>query len=107
MISRPLAVVADEGDVAVALPPGRGLAEVVQEGAEAKRLAAGQLVGERLGQQRLELRRPASPQTRPRSRLDLEQALEDRERVAVDVEVVVGVLLDAAQGLQLGEDRRR
>src|SRR5680860_584209 len=45
------AVVADEGDVAVALALGRRLADVVQEGAEAQRRAVADLVGERLVEQ--------------------------------------------------------
>src|SRR6187397_1734414 len=48
---RPGAVVADEGDVAVALAPRRRLADVVEERAEAQRRAAAHLVGQRLGEQ--------------------------------------------------------
>ena len=47
-----------------------------------------------------------SPAKRSRSRLDLERVLEHRQGVAVDVEVVVGALLDPAQALQLGQDDR-
>ena len=47
-----LAVVADEGDVAAALAPRLRLGDVVQDRAEAQRGAAGQLVGERLFEQR-------------------------------------------------------
>ena len=65
------AVVADEGDVAAALAAGGGLADVVEEGAEAQRGAAGHLVGERLVEQRARLARRArrrSARGRPRPR---------------------------------------
>src|SRR5581483_8164885 len=48
-------VVADEGDVSAALAPRRRLAQVVDEGAEAKRLAPRHLVGQGLGQERGQL----------------------------------------------------
>ena len=47
----PLAVVADEGDVAALLAARRRLADVVKEGTEAQRGAAGHLVGQGLGEQ--------------------------------------------------------
>ena len=90
-----VAVVADEGDVAVALAPGRRLADVVQEGAEAQRRAAGHLVGERLGEQRRRLGGALAGEA-VEVVLDLQRLLEHGERVAVDVEVVVGALLDPA-----------
>src|SRR5439155_11530976 len=43
-----LAVVADEGDVAAGLAPRGGLADVVEEGAEAQRVPAAHLIRERL-----------------------------------------------------------
>ena len=55
---RALAVVADEGDeAALVLLAGRGLAGVVEDRAEAQRVAAGELVGERLGEQGARRRR--------------------------------------------------
>ena len=99
-------VVADEGDAAAGLPPRRRLAEVVEQRAEAQRLAAGQLVGERLGEQLPRLLGPLAREALEVG-LDLEQPLEHRQRVAVDVEVVVGALLDPAQRLELGQQRRR
>ena len=99
----PLAVVADEGDVAVALPARRRLADVVQEGAEAQRRAAAHLVGERLGEQLPRLRGALAGEP-VEVGLDLERPLQHRQGVAVDVEVVVGPLLDPAQRLQLGQD---
>ena len=58
-----VAVVAEEGDVAVPLGPRRRLADVVQERAEAQRGGAAHLVGERLGEQR-----PAPPARSPPKR---------------------------------------
>ena len=103
MISAPSTVVAAEADEAVAFAAGRRLADVVEEGAEAQRRAAAHLVGERLGQQRLDLGGALAGEALEVG-LDLERVLEHGERVAVDVEVVVGALLDAAQVLQLGQD---
>ncbi len=76
------------------------------ERAEAQRRAAAHLVGERLGEQGRELLRPLAAET-VQVGLDLERAFEHRHRVAVDVEVMVGALLDPAQRLQLGQDDRR
>ena len=103
---RPDAVVADEGDVAAALAARRRLADVVQDGAEAQRGAAGHLVGERLVEQRPHLLDSLAGEAAEVG-LDLERALEHRQRVAVDVEVVVGALLDVAQRGELGQDDRR
>ena len=100
-----LAVVADEGDVAAALAAGRRLADVVEDRAEAQRRAPGHLVGERLVEQRPGLRGALAGEA-IEVRLDLERALQHRQRVAVDVEVVVGPLLDAAQVGELGQDDR-
>ena len=98
-----LLVVADEGDEAAPLATGLRLGDVVQEGAEAQRGAAAQLVGQRLGEQRLDLGGALAGEALEVG-LDLERLLEHRDRVAVDVEVVVGPLLDAAQGRDLGQD---
>ncbi len=78
----------------------------MQEGAEAERRAARHLVGERLGEQRPRLGRALAREA-VEVGLDLQRPLQDRQRVTVDVEVVVGALLDAAQRLQLGQDDRR
>ena len=78
----------------------------MEEGAEAQRRAAGHLVGERLVEQRPRLRGALAGEA-VEVGLDLERVLEHRQRVAVDVEVVVGALLDAAQRLELGQDDRR
>ena len=50
-------VVADEGHVPASLGSGLRLAEVVEEGAEAERAAPRELVGEGLGEKRLDLAR--------------------------------------------------
>ena len=65
--------------------------------------AAADLVGQRLGQQRRHLAGALAGKA-VKVALDLERALEHRERVPVDVEVVVGPLFDAAQILQLRQD---
>ena len=102
-MQRALAVVADEGDeAALVLLAGRRLARVVQDGREAQRLAAGELVGERLGEQRADVGGDIAREPLEIA-LDLEQVGEHLERVPVDVEVVVGVLLDPAQALELRE----
>ena len=96
---------ADEGDVAALLAARRRLADVVEEGAEAQRGAAGHLVGQGLGEQLRGLACALAGEALQVG-LDLERVLEDGERVAVDVEVVVGSLPDPAQRLQLGQDDR-
>ncbi|HEX8959226.1 MAG TPA: hypothetical protein VF770_05340, partial [Solirubrobacterales bacterium] len=78
----------------------------MEEGAEAERRAPRHLVGERLGEQRPRLGRTLAREALEVG-LDLQRPLQDRQRVTVDVEVVVGALLDAAQRLQLGQDDRR
>ena len=83
--------------------PRLRLGDVVQERAEAQRRAAGQLVGERLREQRAERLLVLDAERRRRIALDLDGPLEDRERVVEHVEVVVAALLDAAQRLELGE----
>ena len=102
---RPVAVMADEGDVAALLAARRRLADVVEEGAEAKRGAPGHLVGEGLGEQLRDLAGALAGEALQVG-LDLQRVPEHREGVAVDVEVVVGALPDAAQRLQLGQDDR-
>ncbi len=59
------AVVADEGDVAGPLASRRRLAEVVEERAEAQRIGARELVGERLGQEGRRSARPGRGRSRP------------------------------------------
>jgi hypothetical protein len=53
----PRAVVTDEGDVAGLLPSRLGLAEVVEQRPEPQGLGAGELVGEGLGQEGVDLLR--------------------------------------------------
>ena len=74
-----------------------------RSGAEAQRVAAGELVGERLGEQRPDLAAGVA-RVAVEVGLDLEQAGQHLERVPVDVEVVVRVLADAAERLELGQD---
>ena len=84
------------------------LGGVVQQRAEAQRLAPRQVVGERLGQQRRDRRlgvaRPAPARGRARAR---SRASSTASVWLVDVEVVVVALLDAAQRGQLGQHDRR
>ena len=85
---------------------GLGLAGVVDERSEAQRTAPGQLVGKRLGEQLAHSRRVLAGES-VEVALDLEQLPQHLDRVAVDVEVVVGALLDTAQRFQLREDLAR
>ena len=105
---RPLLVVVGEADATVGqLGAGARLGDVVQQSAEAQPAAAGQLVGQRLGQQGAHRRGQRLVAERSGGiALEIDAGLQDLERVPVDVEVVVWVLLDAAQGGQLGQDRR-
>ncbi len=96
-------VVADEGHVAVALPLRPRLADVVQERAEAERGAAAELVGERLLEQLPDLVGALAGEA-VEAGLDREGLLEHRDRVAVDVEMVVRALFDPAGRLELGQD---
>src|SRR5205085_8434163 len=92
----------DEGDVAAALPLRLRLADVVQQRAEAQRLAAGQLIGQRLVEELGRLGRQSAEEA-GQVCLDREPLLEHGQGVAMDVEVVVGVLHDAAQRVELGQ----
>ena len=105
-ISAPLLVVMGEADATVRqLGAGARLGDVVQQRAEAQAAAAGELVGQRLGQQGAHRRGERLVAERRRGiALEVDAGLQDLERVAVHVEVVVGVLLDAAQRRQLGQD---
>src|SRR6201747_1076562 len=84
-------VVPTESDEAVAFGPGGRLADVVKEGTEAQGGAAAPLIGERLRQQRRDVV-GASAGEAAEIPLDLQRVLEHGERVAVDVEVVIGSL---------------
>ena len=86
----------NETDPALALGSGHRLADVVEQGAEAKPGAPRQLVGERLAEQRADLVGAVAGEALEVA-LDLEQFVEHLDRVVVDVEVVVGVLVDAAE----------
>jgi hypothetical protein len=104
---RALAVVADEGHAAVGAQPARlRLGGVVQERREAQPAAARELVGERLGEQRGHRGR-LRPAEADGGRVGLHRhdGVQHLERVAEHVGVVVRALLDAAQRLQLRQDR--
>ena len=91
-------VVPHEGHATVlAHVVGGGLADVVQERAEAERLPACELVGERLVEDLAQLALDLP--------LQLDQALQHLERVPVDVLVVVVALLDVVELGQLWEHR--
>ena len=92
------AVVAHEGHAAVVADVvGGRLPDVVEERSEAERLAARELVGERLVEHLAQLALGLG--------LDLDQALQHLERVPVDVLVVVVALLDVVQVGELGQHR--
>ena len=95
------AVVADEGDVAAARVSGRRLAEVVEECSEAHGPRPIEAVGQRFGQQRGHLARVAA-HVAAQVGLDLQPPDEHLHGVAMDVEVVVRVLLDAPEARELG-----
>src|SRR5215211_6332195 len=87
-------VVAHEGHPAVGPDRARrGLADVVQEGAEAERLAARQLIRARLVEDR------ADP--RSQTLLELDQGREHLDRVAEHVEVMELALIDLVQVREL------
>ncbi len=86
---------------------GEGLGRVMQQGSPAQRIAARQLVGQRLAQQaRHRIRQLGDAQNLPRVRLQGDRARERLERVPVHVAVVVAALLHPAQRLQLSQHRR-
>ena len=89
---------AHEGHAAVlAHVVGGGLADVVEKRAEAERLAARELVRERLVQHLAQLAGGLA--------LELDQPLQHLERVPVDVEVVVVALLHVVEVGELGKHR--
>jgi len=91
------AVVAGEAEAALgARHRGVRLGDVVQQRGPAQAVAAGGLVGERLGEQRLDAGHEVGVAQRDR-------VLEHLERVAVGVLVVVDGLLEAPERLDLGE----
>ena len=96
-------VVADECHVAVALALRPRLADVVQERAEAERGATAEVVGKRLLEQLADLVCTLAGEA-VEAGLDREGLLEHRDRVAVDVEMVVRALFDAAGCLELRQD---
>jgi hypothetical protein len=81
-----------------------GLGDVVHQRAEAQRLAAGELVGERLVQRR---RQPpglgVAQADRPRVLHERDRLTQHGAGVAGDVEVVIATLLHAVQRRQLGQ----
>ena len=92
------AIVTHEGDPSVRADRACGrLADVVEERAEPQRLAAGELVRERLVEHGAHAGLGIA--------VDRDQVPQDLERVVVDVEVVVAALLDAVEGGQLGQHR--
>ena len=84
---------------------GERLGDVVQQRAEAQRLPAGELVGQRLVQHRRQ-RRGLLTEDGRRIALEVDRRLQRGERVAVDIEVVVIALLQAAQRVELGQHHR-
>src|SRR5204863_83046 len=104
--AHPFPVVADEGDVVAVDPARRGLPHVVHDGTKTQCPAPGQLVGERLGELLGDLRRTVA-RVPLQVGLDLEQLPQDLDRVTVDIEMVIRVLLDTAERLELRQDRRR
>jgi hypothetical protein len=95
-------VVPDEGDEVAAPLHRRRLAAVVDQRPEAQGAATGQAVAERLRQQLPHLPGVLAGKSLQVA-LDLEQLAQYLDRVPVDVEVVVGSLLDSAQSLELGQ----
>ena len=82
-----------------------GLAMSCSSAPKRSAAAPGELVGQRLGQQRADRRGERLVAQRRRGiALEVDAGLQDLERVAVHVAVVVGVLLDPAQRRQLGQD---
>ena len=95
---------ADEGDAAVWQHAARrGLRDVVGERAEAKRLGAGELVSERLPEERLDPGAELPAEDDRRVALDLQLLAQHLERVTVHVEVVELALLHTVQRGELGE----
>ena len=103
---RPDAVVADEGDVAARARRGSPACRCRGGGRRSAARCRGVISSASGSASSRPTSAARSPAKRSRSRLDLERLLEHRQRVAVDVEVVVGALLDAAQRLQLRQDDR-
>ena len=105
------AVVSHEGDPPVprAHLSGGGLGGVVQQRPPAQCLAAGHLVGQRLGQQRrhggpvLADRGLRVAQGGTAGRGQLDRPVEHLQRVPLDVGMVEVALLDSPQGLELGQ----
>ena len=101
------AVVAGEAEAAVRPLAARPrLGGVVQQRGEAHRVAARELVGERLAQQRRDRSGVLAEPGRERVALDRCDLVEHLERVVVHVEVVEDVLLDPVQREQLGQHLR-
>ena len=99
-------VVADEQHPASLADRARlRLAEVVDQGGAAQRIAPGELVGERLGEQLANVGGRGAHE-RLQIALDLDQPRQHLHGVPVDVEVVVRVLLDAAKRLELRQQDR-
>ncbi len=68
-------------------------------------VAARQLVGERLGEQRCDRSAVLGAEDRSRIAFERDRLSQHRERVLAHVEVVVVALLDAAERVQLRQDR--
>ena len=82
-----------------------GLAHVVEQRAEAQRLAARRARPPAARRAPRAARGASSPNTLLEPALELDLAREHLERVAVDVEVVVAALLHAVEVVQLGQHR--
>ena len=103
----PAHVVAREADAAVGQHRARlRLGDVVQERAEAQRVAARHLVGERRASSVADRLRVLGAERLRRVALEGDGAVEHLEGVVEDVEVVVAALLDAAQRLELRQHAR-
>jgi hypothetical protein len=116
-------VVADERHTSVhrAYRARQRLGRVVQQRPPTQCLAAGELVRERLREQRTDLVAPCAdarpqlarcrrcPRARPRLSVgrQLDRPVEHLERVAVDIEVMEAALRHPTQRLQLRQDHRR
>jgi len=97
-------VVSDERDPTFAgHPSGARLGQIMEQRSEPHSLASGELIGQRLSEDRADLGRQFREQ-RVRIRGQGDRALQHVKRVIVDIEMVVVALLYSAQRQQLGQD---
>jgi hypothetical protein len=107
-------VVTDEGDPPVPWTDGarERLGGIMQKRTPAKRLAAGQLIGKRLLEQPTNLRTMALERAYMKGAAGLfpgqcDRLSEDLDRVVVDIEMVVAILLHTPERIELGEHDSR